>query len=314
MSVPQRYPDIVALELLVAVGALGSITAAAQARGVTQPAASMRLSALERHLRVRLLDRTTTGTRLTPAGLATAERAAQVLADMHELVAGTAALRAEQAQQLGVAASLTVAEYLVPRWLGALAAEIPGTKVSVQMGNTAHVADAVSHGDAELGFTEGPRPHGALRSRALFADELVIVVARNHSWTRRRRPLTARELAATPLVLREPGSGTREVLTEALAAQGLDATIALELGSTTAIKATAAAGTAPAVLSGLAVRSELETGLLVAISCPELSLARSIRAIWAARRPPSPAGSRLIAIAARMQDRPAPESSRSESC
>jgi len=222
------------------------------------------------------------------------------------LQVGTAALRAGQGSQLQLAASLTVAEYLIPRWLGLLAADMPKTKVSLEMGNTAHVADWVSRGTAELGFIEGPRPPGRLRSRELLADELVIVVSRDHQWGRHRIPITAQQLAATPLVLREPGSGTRDVLTEALGAHGLDVIAAMELGSTTAIKAAVAAGAGPAVLSTLAVRSELQAGQLVAVSCPDLSLQRSIRAIWAAQRPPSPAATRLLAIAFRTQDRATP--------
>jgi DNA-binding transcriptional LysR family regulator len=102
-----------------------------------------------------------------------------------------------------------------------------------------------------------------------------------------------------PLVLREPGSGTRDVLAEALAAHGLRATVAMELGSTTAIKAATIASAGPAVVSALAVRTELEAGQLVAVPCDELSLQRSIRAIWAAARPPSAVSARLLAIAAR---------------
>jgi DNA-binding transcriptional LysR family regulator len=307
MPPAQPYPDMTALDLLVSVGKMGSISAAAEAHGITQPAASMRLSTLERRLKIQLLERANTGTRLTPAGMATAEWAAAILADMRALLTGTAALRAGQGSRLRVAASLTVAEYLIPRWLGLLAAELPKTKVSLEMGNTAHVADSVSRGDAELGFIEGPRPPGQLRSRELLADRLVIVVGRDHPWSRRRRPVTARELAATPLVLREPGSGTRDVLTEALYAHGLDVTARMELGSTTAIKAAAAAGAGPAVLSALAVRTELQAGQLVAVACPDLSLERSIRGIWAALRPPSSAAARLLAIAARTGNRAVPQ-------
>jgi len=160
MPPAQPYPDMTALDLLVSVGKLGSISAAADAHGITQPAASMRPSALERRLKIQLLERVTTGTRLTPAGMATAEWAATVLADMRALLVGTAALRAEQGSHLQVAASLTVAEYLIPRWLGLLAAELPKTKVSLAMGNTAHVADSVSRGEAELGFIEAPGHQG----------------------------------------------------------------------------------------------------------------------------------------------------------
>ncbi len=299
MPLPEPCPDLASLDLLVSVGELGSIRAAAAAHGVTQPAASMRLRALERLLQISLLERAATGARLTPAGTATAEWAGAVLSAMRTLLAGTAALRSDGGSQLRLAASLTVAEYLVPRWLQQLAAEYSTTQVSLEMGNSARVAERVTRGDADLGFIEGPRPPGSLRSKDLLADELLIVVAAGHRWSHRRRPVSARDLAAMPLVLREPGSGTRDVLAEALAAHGLRATVAMELGSTTAIKAATIASGGPAVVSALAVRTELEAGQLVAVPCDELSLQRSIRAIWAAARPPSAASAHLLAIAAR---------------
>jgi DNA-binding transcriptional LysR family regulator len=305
MPLPEPYPDLASLDLLASVGELGSISAAAAAHRVTQPAASMRLRALERLLQIPLLERANTGARLTPAGLATVEWAAVVLGDMRTLLAGTAALRADRTSHLRLAASLTVAEYLVPRWLHLLAAEAPDARVSLEMGNTVHVADLVLEGDVDLGFIEGSRPPGRVRSKEVLADELVIVVAPGHPWSRRRRPISANELARTPLVLREPGSGTREVLTDALAAMGLSVTAAMELGSTTAIKAAVVTGAGPAVVSALAVRAELQAGQLVAVACDDLSLQRAIRAIWAPGRPPSLVAARLLGIAARSDDRDA---------
>jgi DNA-binding transcriptional LysR family regulator len=301
MPLPQPCPDLEALDLLVSVSELGSISAAATAHGVTQPAASMRLRSLERVLGLTLLDRARTGARLTAAGTATVEWAAAVLRDVHALLGGTRALRAGPSR-LHLAASLTVAEYLMPRWLAQLGGGAPAT-VALEMGNTAHVADLVTAGDVALGFIEGPRPPGRLRARDVVADELVVVVPPGHAWARRRRPLTPEMLAATPLVLREPGSGTRDVLTEALAAHGLRVTPAMELGSTTAIKAAVFAGAGPAVLSRLAVSAELEGGLLVAVACDGAGLGRTIRAIWAADRPPRGDAARLVAIAS---GRPAP--------
>lgn len=299
----EPYPDLPSLDLLVSVGELGSISAAAAAHGITQPAASMRLRALERLLQVSLLERSTRGARLTPAGTATVEWAAAVLGDMRTLLAGAAALRGDRHSQLRLAASQTVAEYLVPRWLHLLGADVPSAKVSLTMGNTARVAELVATGDVELGFIEGPRPPGRLRSKELLADELVIVVSAGHPWSRRRRPVTAQQLAATPLVLREPGSGTREVLVDALAAHGLDVNGAMELGSTTAIKAAATSGSAPAVVSALAIGAELRAGELVAIRCEDLHLERRIRAIWTPGRPLLPVASRLLVIAARREER-----------
>jgi DNA-binding transcriptional LysR family regulator len=305
VPLPEPYPDLGSLDLLVSVGELGSISAAAAAHRVTQPAASMRLRALERLLQVPLLERARTGARLTPAGVATVEWAAVVLSDMRTLLAGTSALRAGRTSHLRLAASLTVAEYLLPLWLHLLAAEAADTKVSLEMGNTAHVADLVAARDVDLGFIEGSRPPGRLRSKELLADELLIVVPVGHPWSRRRRPVSANELAKTPLVLREPGSGTREVLADALAAYGLGVTAAVELGSTTAIKAAVLTGAGPAVVSALAVRAEVKAGQLVVVTSEDLSLHRTIRAIWAPSRPPSGAAARLLAIAAASDERKA---------
>ncbi|HET9691470.1 MAG TPA: LysR family transcriptional regulator [Acidimicrobiales bacterium] len=297
MPLPQPCPDLAALDLLVSVGELGSIRAAALAHGVTQPAASMRLRGLERVLGVVLLDRSPNGARLTPAGTATVAWAATVLDGVRALLAGTAALRAGGGSHLRLAASLTVAEYLVPQWLQRLGAAIPDLQVSLEMGNTAHVTDLVAAGHVDLGFIEGPRPPGRLQSEEVVADELAVLVDPGHPWAEGRRPLTAAQLATTPLLLREAGSGTREVFAEALAAHGLAATAAMELGSTTAIKAAAIAGTAPAVLSLLTVRAELQAGQLVAVACPELPLRREIRAVWNGNRPLSAAATTLLAIA-----------------
>lgn len=297
MPLPEPSPDLGALDLLVTVGELGSISAAAGAHGVTQPAASMRLRTLERVLQLQLLDRSTAGTRLTPAGAATAEWAGSVLRAMRALLAGAASLRADRGSEVHVAASLTVAEYLFPRWLEQLTAVLPAVGVSLTMGNTERVADLVGRGEAELGFIEGARPPGRLRSKVVAEDELVVVVGRAHPWARRRRPLAPEHLAGTPLVLREVGSGTREVLARALGRLGLAPVPAIVLGSTTAIKAAVVGGAGPAAVSRAAVAGELRSGELVVVPCPGLDLRRAIRAVWAAEHPPSPVAARLVAIA-----------------
>jgi DNA-binding transcriptional LysR family regulator len=299
VPLPEPCPDLVSLDLLVSVGELGSISAAAASHRMTQPAASMRLRDLEKLLGIPLLERATTGARLTPAGAATAEWANAALNAVRTLLSGTTALRADQNSHLQLAASLTVAEYLIPSWLRQLAADIPETKVSLKMGNSAHVIDLISHGEVELGFIEGSRPPRRLRFRELLTDELIVVVAPGHPWSRRRRPVAPGELSVTPLVLREVGSGTRDVLTEALGAHDLGVTAAMELGSTTAIKAATTNGVGPTVISARAVRHELGEGQLVSVPSEALSLYRTIRAVWAPSRPPSTAGSRLIDIAAR---------------
>jgi molybdate transport repressor ModE-like protein len=299
MALPNPSPDLSALDLLVSVSELGSISAAAVAHGVSQPAASMRLRKLERVLGLHLLERAPTGARLTPSGQATVEWAAAVLRDVDALLVGASALRSDQRSHLRVAASMTVAEYLLPGWLQLFAAAAPEVQVALVMGNSLHVAELVTGGHADLGFVEGGRPPAGLRSREVLADELAVVVSPAHPWAKKRGPLSPEQLAATPLLLREPGSGTREVLAEALARHGHEPLALMELGSTTAIKAAVVAGTGAAVISSLAVAEELRTGQLVELRCEGLLLDRSIRAVWPRGRRLSDPAAGLVAIARR---------------
>jgi DNA-binding transcriptional LysR family regulator len=217
-----------------------------------------------------------------------------ILAGMRDLLLGTAAVRSEGRDTLRIAASMTAAEYLVPGWLNRLRASDPEIAVSLEMGNSAHVTTTMHRGGADIGFVEGPDDPPDLHARVVAEDDLVVVVAPSHPWARRRRPLSAGDLAETPLVLREEGSGTREVLERALAAFGREPTPLVELASTTAIKASVAAGTAPGVLSRLAVASELADGRLIVVAIAGIRLERLIRAIWSPERPLTPASARLL--------------------
>jgi DNA-binding transcriptional LysR family regulator len=123
-------------------------------------------------------------------------------------------------------------------------------------------------------------------------------VAPGHPWARRHQPVTLRELASTPLLMREQGSGTRDAVWEALARVCQPAPPAAELGSAAAIKAAAAAGAAPAVLSRLMVTTELAEGRLVTVPLahPD-ALGRQFRAIWRREQPPSGPAAALLAVA-----------------
>jgi DNA-binding transcriptional LysR family regulator len=294
---PEPLPDIRALDILVTVAQRGSISAAADVHRISQPAASMRLRSLEQALGMTLLERLPTGSRLTPAGEVAVGWASEVVKAVENLMACAAAVRREERTRLRVAASMTVAEYLLPSWIRQLGNEDPDLAVSLQMGNTARVAELVGSLEVDLGFVEGLLPPAGLHSRPLGHDDLVLVVSPDHPWARRQVPLSATEVAATPVVVREQGSGTRETFAEALREHGLEVRPLMQLGSTTAIKAAAVAGTGPAVLSGLAVQTELRSRQLVVVAS-ELQLGRTIRAVWAPSRRLSPASQRLLDIAA----------------
>ncbi|MBJ7905237.1 LysR family transcriptional regulator [Streptomyces sp. NPDC091385] len=288
-----RVPDLGALELLLAVARLGSLGAAARELGITQPAASSRLRSMERQLGVALVDRSPRGSRLTDAGALVTDWARRVVEAAEAFDAGARALRDRRDSRLRVAASMTIAEYLLPGWLLALHAGRPGTAVSLLAGNSARVAELLLAGEADLGFVEGLSVPTALDSAVVARDRLVVVTAPTHPWARRSRPLAPEELAATPLILRERGSGTRQVLDAALG--GLARPL-IELSSTTAVKAAAVGGAGPSVLSELAVGEELATRRLVGIPVAGLALRRELRAVWPVGHRPTGPARELLAL------------------
>ncbi len=177
MTLPPGTPDLAVLDLLVSVAELGSLGAAARRHGISQPAASMRISALERRLRLRLLDRGPTGSALTDAGRSVVEYAQAVLDAARAFGAGVAALHAAQVPHLRIAASKTLADHRIPQWLEVLRESYPEVAVSLEVDNTRQVEEMVRTGRADVGFVEGPHPPPGLGSRVLGADELVVVVA-----------------------------------------------------------------------------------------------------------------------------------------
>ena len=304
-----RVPDLLGLQLLLAVEAAGSVAAAGASLGISQQAASARLRVMETQVGAPLVVRGRRGSRLTSAGQLMAQWAESVVRAAEELDAGIAALRGHRAGHLSVAASLTVAEHLVPRWLVALqsrrlADQLEAVEVSLTTGNSEAVADAVRTGEADVGFVEGPRAPTGLRSRTVGTDRLLLVVAPTHPWAQRRRRVTPAELAAAPLVSREHGSGTRSAFEQALLTLLTTATPlappALEMSSAAAVRAAVVAGVAPGALSSLAVAGDVSAGRLTAVDVNGLDLRRRLRAVWAAGSEPPPGPARdLVALAAR---------------
>ncbi|WP_426244998.1 LysR family transcriptional regulator [Nocardioides sp. LHG3406-4] len=273
-------PDLALLETLLGVAEHGSIGAAARVLGLRQPSVTDRLKRLERQLQLSLLERSPRGTRLTAEGNAVADWAREVLAASDRLDAGCAALRREHDSELRVSASMTISEYLVPRWLIDLREASPGLSVSLRVGNSQQVADDVLRGTADIGFVEGLKVPRGLAQRVFGSDRLVVVVGSGHPWSR-RSAITAAELAATPLIMREPGSGTRETLAHALGAAGHTAVPPkLELGSTAAVKAAVLTSQGATVFSLLAASDDVSTGRLCIVALEDLELRRRLRVVW----------------------------------
>jgi DNA-binding transcriptional LysR family regulator len=332
VTMSETVHDLSSLRALREVSRQGSIAAAAAVLGVSQQALSARMRTLERTMSITVLARTPTGSHLTEQGRLVVGWADDVLDAADRLEAGLRSIRSGVSHRLAIAASQTIAEHLVPHWLVELrsleqggpgtagpgatgpgpadsgpagagtAGAYPPTVVELTVANSTVVIELVRDGKAGLGFIETPHLPADLVTAQLREDEMLVVAAPAHPWARRHGPLPLAEVAATPLVMREAGSGTRDTLTDHLAAQHppLLARIAMELGTSAAVRSAIAAGVGPGVLSRLAVRDDLVLGRLVAVEVDGPPLTRRLTAIWRPdHNPLVPEAARLLSVAQR---------------
>lgn len=276
--VSAKPPDLVSLELLCLTVRYASVSRAAAEYGISQPSATVRLRRLERDLGVRLLERSSAGSHPTPDGRLVAEWSETLLSAARELVGAAESLRSRAGPALRIAASYTIAEYLIPGWLARFPDQPERVSIEMEVVNSTGVLARIREGRADLGFIESPVSIGGLASCLVGDDELVCVVGRDHPWARRRTPVSASTLASTPLILRERGSGTRESFVAALARAGFaEPATSMDLGSTAAVKTAVVSGAGVSVLSRLAI---VDDERLRIVPVTGLDLARRLRAIW----------------------------------
>lgn len=256
------------LRIFVAVAEREHVTRAAAELNLTQSATSAAIAALEHRHAVKLFDRVGRRIVLTDAGrlflnearaiLARAATGERVLSDLAGLKRG----------RLSLAASQTVGNYWLPRKLALFRARHPGIETPLVIGNTETVAAAIHDGLADIGFAEGEIDDPLLAQETVAKDDLAIVVAPGHPWAGKGRVDPA-ELVESPWVLREPGSGTRQVLEAVLAGAGrsvADLDVLLELPANEAVRSAVDAGSAAALMSRLVVANALRSGLLAEVA------------------------------------------------
>ena len=263
-----------------AVVSAGRISAAAKALHLSQPAVTAQVRKLEEQCGKPLFVRSARGVVPTDTGrilLGYAERLELLLGE----AAGALAGEGEETGELTLAASTTVASYVLPRMIAGFVKEAGRVAVRVTVGNTEEVLEKVRRGDAPFGLVEGHARAAGLRLSPFLKDELAAVVASDApaELLRVRRP---GDLAGVPIIWREPGSGTRAVVERALR-QAMGRRPArvgdVEMGATEAIKGAALAGLGVAFLSRWSIRAELSLGKLRVLPLHELSIPRSFS--WA---------------------------------
>lgn len=296
-----KYPSLELLELLVAIADHGSVGAGARAVGMAEPNASRSVRRFEAELRVVLFRRTPRGSEPTEVGQAVIAWARPLLQQAESLALALRSLESAALGQLEVAASMTIAEHLFPGWLAEMRRRHPDDRILLRVENSAEVRRLVLDGVVDLGFVEDPSQTPGLTHHVVTRDRLVLVVTPGHPW-QASAGVDPDDLAATPLVTREAGSGTRAVLEHALEPRVL-APAAAVLNSNAGVRATIQAGVSPGVLSDLVVADSVRAGDLVVVPITGLDLARPLLAVWRTGQPPRGIAAQLVAVAERSAQR-----------
>ena len=286
------------LRFFSAVAQTGSFSRAADELNVSQPAISRGVRDFELQVGCRLLDRGPRGVRLTREGEALFRHAKSLFAMERSAEEELRSLRELGSGVLRIGASTTIATYMVPIYLGAFNRAYPGIELSIINENTREIANLLLSHEVDIALVEGPIDDPRIISRAWIADEMVLITSADHIFAREVEPIDPIRLEDETFILREPGSGSREVVIEALKANKINPIRRLDVGGTEAIKQLVASGIGIAMTSLATIRDQLALGTLITVPIRNM---RVVRTLWRLSVPGQLANPAVIAFERLMQ-------------
>lgn len=240
---------------------------------LTQPAVTLQIKALENDLGVRLFDRSANRVALTPQGSVLLRYARKISALAAQAEHELGAEAGQFSGELSLGVSTTIAQYVLPRLIGAFLDEHPRVQLALCSGNTEQVVQWVLDGSVAIGLIEGPARERGVHTEPFMRDELVLIVPP----TSDAAHFSAHQLLGSSLLMREQGSGSRHVVEAALEKSGLKLKAfksVMDLDSTEAIKSAVEAGLGVGFVSRWAISKELELGALRVAQVRGLTMAR----------------------------------------
>jgi DNA-binding transcriptional LysR family regulator len=253
------------------------------------------LNELERQLHVTLLDRSGKSVALTDAGRTLYARAGELFGVERAAERELRELRGLKRGVLRVAASTTIATYLLPPYLGRFHTRHPNVRIQTTSANTRAVLRALLEFRVDVALVEGPVAHSRVQVVPWREDELVVIAAPGHP-TAVDGPVDLGRLSAEQFLVREPGSGTRVVTEQALAARGVRLSRTIRVGGTEAIKQAVAAGLGLGIVSRAAATDQLALGRIVVVPVRDLEIRRTLAQIKLRDRPTTTAGREMESL------------------
>ncbi|NSL89606.1 LysR family transcriptional regulator [Chitinophaga sp. Mgbs1] len=255
-----------------------SFTKAAEELYISQPAVTKHIHELEQQLGMALFERIGNRIKLTRAGQLVMHHAEIIFTDYRNLEYDINQLKHTQGGLLAIGASTTIAQYLLPPLLAKFNQRYPDVKTSLTNGNTEQIEQALFEKSILLGIIEGSSKNPLLKYVEFAKDEIVLVGNASHPYGK-GEPLTPADLKTIPLLMREHGSGTLEVITDELKRLKLkitDLNVAMYMGSTESIKSYLRHSPCAAFISLQAVQRELQTGEFTVIPIRNFRITRKL--------------------------------------
>lgn len=269
------------LHIFYTVAEKGSFSAAAQALHMTQPAVTMQIQSLEDYFGTKLLHRSTKKIELSEAGMTLLPHAKRSVELVRHTDEAMSAFTQKLQGRLQLGASLTIGEYVLPRMLGPFARQYPDISIVMKVMNTTQIMDEILKHQLNFGLIEAPIHHPDMIVEPVMRDELKLIVPAGHALAERGE-VELEEVMSYPFVLREKGSGTRQVMEDQLQKRKIDPqdmNVVMELGSTGAVKSAVEAGVGITMLSPSSVQHEIALGLVHIVDIRGLEFKRQFYAI-----------------------------------
>jgi DNA-binding transcriptional LysR family regulator len=254
-----------------------NFTKAAEELFITQPAVTKHIHEIETYYKTQLFHRNGTKIKLTPAGIALREHAEQLFNIYRNIEVDLAAINENVKGAIRIGASTTVAQYVLPKYLASFKQKFPDIKIELTTNNTEHIENALIANKIDFGIIEGQSKRPQLKYTTFLKDEIVLCTRTGNSFIK-KLSITLALLKELPLLIREQGSGSQEVIAAALKKAGIKVSqlkIEMVLESTESIKAYLSSSDCFAFLSIHSVLKELKSNELTIIDIKELNIERA---------------------------------------
>ena len=262
------------LHVFVTVAEMGNFSRAAEELHMTQPAVSQYIQSFERTMGIKLLERSNKFVRLNKAGEIVYHHAKEILGlytKMHYLIDD---LTNNASGPLSIGASYTFGEYVLPHVIAKMHKEYPLIIPTITIGNTKEVANLVLGNQLDVGIVEGEFKDKHLVIEPFAEDSMYLVASPKHRLAQKNSEISISELEEETWIVREKGSGTREVTEKMFRLCEMNPKNTLEFGSTQLIKESVEAGLGISLLSYWAIRKECSMGALKIINVKQLPILR----------------------------------------